>query len=77
MEVIPDEIYVQVDLKEYKRGEEKVELRKLKPIFLNNCKAVGIADSNISVASFDGYNLASIWKRRKKTRIYLLPSLTR
>ncbi len=67
MEIIPDEIYVQVDLREYKkRGEEKVELEKIKTDFLNNCKAVGIADSNISVASFDGYNLASIWKRRKK-----------
>lgn len=67
MEVIPDEIYVQVDLREYKkRGEDKVELEKIKNDFLANCKAVGIADNDISLASYDGYNLASIWQRRKK-----------
>ena len=67
MEVIPDEIYVQVDLREYKKkGEEKKELDKIKTDFLANCKAVGIADSNIAVASYDGYNLSSIWRHRKK-----------
>jgi len=67
MEVIPDEIYVQVDLREYKkRGEDKTELEKIKSDFLANCKAVGIADNDISVASYDGYNLANIWQRRKK-----------
>jgi uncharacterized protein len=67
MEVIPDEIYVQVDLREYKkRGEEKISLDKIKEDFLANCKNIGIVDSNIAVASFDGYNLASMWRRRKK-----------
>jgi uncharacterized protein YggE len=67
MEVIPDEIYVQVDLREYKkRGEEKTELEKIKNDFLASCKAAGIADSNIAVASYDGYNMANIWRRRKK-----------
>jgi uncharacterized protein len=67
MEVIPDEIYVQVDLREYKKkGEEKTELEKIKNEFLASCKAVGIADSNIAVASYDGYNMANIWRRRKK-----------
>lgn len=67
MEIIPDEIYVQVDLREYKKkGEEKTELDKIKADFLANCKAVGIADGDISVASYDGYNMANIWQRRKK-----------
>lgn len=67
MEIIPDEIYVQVDLREYKRrGEDKVELDKIKNDFLASCRAVGIADSNISVASYDGYNMANIWRRRKR-----------
>ena len=67
MDVIPDEIYVQVDLREYKkRGEEKTELEKIKNDFLASCKAVGIADSNIAVASYDGYNMANLWRRRKK-----------
>lgn len=67
MEIIPDEIYVQVDLREYKKkGEEKVQLDKIKTDFLTNCKSIGIADSNISIASFDGYNLAAIWRRKRK-----------
>ena len=76
MEVIPDEIYVQVDLREYKkRGEEKTELDKIKNDFLASCKAVGIADSNIAVASYDGYNMANLWRRRKKDP-ELLSSIT-
>ena len=67
MEVIPDEIYVQVDLREYKKkGDEKTELEKIKTEFLASCKAVGIADSDISIASYDGYNMANIWRRKKK-----------
>lgn len=67
MEVIPDEIYVQVDLREYKKkGEDKVDLDKIKTEFLASCKAVGIADNDIAVASYDGYNMANIWRRRKK-----------
>ena len=67
MEVIPDEIYVQVDLREYKKkGEDKVELDKIKSDFLANCKTAGIAENDISVASYDGYNMANIWRRRKK-----------
>jgi len=67
MEIIPDEIYVQVDLREYKKkGEDKTELEKIKTDFLANCKSVGIADNDISIASYDGYNLANIWQRRKK-----------
>lgn len=67
MEVVPDEIYVQVDLREYKKkGEEKVDIEKIKTDFLGYCRTVGISEANISVASFDGYNMANIWRRRKK-----------
>jgi uncharacterized protein len=67
MEVIPDEIYVQVDLKEYKKkGEEKTDIDKIKTEFLASCKAAGVADSNISVSSYDGNNIANTWKGRKK-----------
>ena len=67
MEIIPDEIYVQGDLREYKKkGEDKTELEKIKSDFLAHCKAAGITDNDISIASYDGYNLANIWQRRKK-----------
>lgn len=68
MEIVPDEIYVQVDLKEYKKkGENKVELEKIKSEFLEKCRSVGIADSLISIASYEGSNNNYwYWKRRKK-----------
>jgi uncharacterized protein YggE len=67
MEVIPDEIYVQVDLREYKKkGEDKVDLEKIKTDFLTKCRTAGIAENDISVASYDGYNMANIWQRRKR-----------
>lgn len=67
LEVIPDEIYVQVDLREYKKkGEDKVELDKIKSDFLGYCRAAGVADNDISVASYDGYNMANIWRRKRK-----------
>lgn len=67
MEVIPDEIYVQVNLREYKKkGENKVELDKIKSDFLANCKAVGIADSSISIASYEGYDISYVARKRKK-----------
>ncbi|UAY52651.1 SIMPL domain-containing protein [Ferruginibacter albus] len=68
MEIVPDEIYVQIDLREYKKkGEEKVELEKIKADFLDKCKSVDIEDSAISIASYSGTNYAAwFWKKRKK-----------
>lgn len=68
MEIVPDEIYVQVDLKEYKKkGENKVELEKIKNEFLEKCRAVGIPDSLVSIASYEGSNNNYwYWRKRKK-----------
>jgi uncharacterized protein YggE len=52
MEIIPDEIYVNVVLREYqKKGENKKELETLKNDFLTACRSAGIADSAISIVS--------------------------
>ncbi len=67
MEIIPDEIYVQVDLREYKkRGGEKEELENIKTNFLNSCKSIGLPDSVISIASYEGLNSPNWWRKRKK-----------
>lgn len=68
MDIVPDEIYVQVDLKEYKKkGENKVELEKIKTEFLEKCRNIGIADSLISIASYEGSNYNYwYWRRKKK-----------
>lgn len=68
MEVIPDEIYVNVVLREYqKKGQDKKELEILKTDFLNSCKQAGIPDSSISIASYTGYNNYYWFRRNKKT----------
>jgi uncharacterized protein len=68
MEIVPDEIYVQIDLKEYKKkGENKVELDKIKSDFLAKCSSIGLVDSVISIASYQGANYNYwYWQRRKK-----------
>jgi uncharacterized protein YggE len=66
MEIIPDEIYVNVELKEYqKRGEYKKDIETIKTQFLEVSKAAGIPDSLISIVSFAGNN-PYFWKKRKK-----------
>lgn len=71
-EIIPDEIYVTVTLKEYeKRGVGKIDLEKIKSDFLGYCKSIGLPDSNVSIASYEGFNSAPWWrKRRNKDELY-------
>jgi uncharacterized protein YggE len=70
MEVVPDQIYVIVDLKEYeKKGQGKIDLETIKSQFLKTAKEVGIPDTAISIASYEGYN--NPWlKKKKKTELY-------
>jgi len=67
MEIVPDEIYVNITLREYqKRGENKKDIETIKTTFLENCKAIGLPDSVISILSFTGYNNYYSFKKRKK-----------
>lgn len=67
VELVPDEIYVQVDLKEYeKKGSSKVDLEKIKTAFLKNVKNIGIPDSLVTIASYDGFNGQPYWQRKKR-----------
>ena len=76
MEVIPDQIYVYVSLKEYqKKGEDKKELEDIKADFLNACSASGIPDSMITIASYSGDN-DYYQLRKKKKNIELYSSIT-
>lgn len=66
MEIIPDEINVNVELKEYqKKGEVKKDIETIKKQFLESAKAVGVPDSAISIVSFTGDN-PFFWRKRKK-----------
>lgn len=76
MEVIPDQIFVNILLREYqKKGEAKKELETIKTEFLNACAAAGIADSLISIVSYTGYN-NYYWLRRKKKSPDMNASIT-
>jgi len=68
MEVIPDEIYVQVDLKEYQKKGEKINIDQIKSDFLKNVRSLQIPDSAISIASYEGFNGYPWWRKRKKDK---------
>jgi uncharacterized protein YggE len=66
-EVVPDEIYVQVDLREYdKRGVGKIDIETIKTNFLAACKSIGLADSDVSVLRFQGDDTYWQYKRGRK-----------
>lgn len=66
MEVVPDEIFVQVDLREYeKKGSGKIDIESIKKKFLEACRAAGIAEPDISIASYQGFD-RQYWLNKKK-----------
>ena len=76
IEIIPDEIYVQVDLKEYeKKGQGKINIEIIKRNFLNNVKAIGIPDSLVSIAAYDGFG-GNPWLRKKNKKNELYASIS-
>jgi uncharacterized protein YggE len=72
MDIIPDEIYVIITLKEYeKKNSGKISLEKIKSDFLGYCKSVGLPDSAVTIASYEGYNNYPWWRKRKsKDELY-------
>lgn len=76
MEVIPDQIFVNILLREYqKKGESKKDLETIKADFLAACTNAGIADSLISIVSYTGYN-NYYWLHRKKKSPDMNASIT-
>ena len=66
MELVPDEIYVSITLKEYqKKGQDKKDLETIKKEFLQDFNEVGIPDSLLSIASYAGANNYYYYRRKK------------
>ena len=72
MEIVPDEIYVQVYLKEYeKKGSGKVSIDKIRQDFLTAVRSLGLPDTAISVSAYDANNTNPWWrKKNKKEELY-------
>ena len=68
MEVVPDQIYVLVELREYdKKGGGKVDIDAIKNDFLKDALSIGINESDISVQGYQGWD-GNIWIYRKNKK---------
>ena len=66
-EVIPDEIYVQVELREYnKKNGDKIDINTIKNNFLAACKNAGLTDKDVTVQNYQGYDQNYWWIRKNK-----------
>lgn len=69
MEVIPDEIYVHVLLREYDRkGGSKTDLETIKNAFLKAALSIGIKENEISVLNYQTYDQNYWWIRKNKKK---------
>jgi uncharacterized protein YggE len=68
MEVVPDEIFVQVDLREYtKKNGDKIDINTIKNNFLAACKSIGLTEKDVTIQSYQGFdNNYWEWKKKKK-----------
>ena len=63
LEIVPDEIFVRIALKEYKKGGSKVGLNTLESQLVKAVKRIGIPSENLMVENVSGYNWN--WRKRK------------
>lgn len=70
MEVVPDEVWVQVQLQEYdKKGVGKVGIEKISRDFLSKMKSLGLTEKEVSLQNASGYdNNYWQWYRRNKQK---------
>jgi uncharacterized protein len=69
LEIVPDEIYVQVELREYdKKGGGKVDIEDIKSRFLKDAVSVGIPETDISVQSYAGWDGNYWWYKKNKKK---------
>lgn len=68
IEIVPDEIYVQVDLREYnKKNGDKIDINSIKNNFLDACKSIGLTDKDVTVQGYQGHD-NNYWIIRKNKK---------
>ncbi|HYK44246.1 MAG TPA: SIMPL domain-containing protein, partial [Parafilimonas sp.] len=69
MEITPDEIYVQVELREYnKKNGDKVDIETIRNQFLAAAKSMGIADTDVVVQGYSGWDGNYWWYQKNKKK---------
>ena len=69
MEIVPDEIYVQIMLREYaKKGGPKTDIESIRKNFLKAAQSINIPDSNISVQGYQGWDGNYWWYNKNKKK---------
>jgi uncharacterized protein len=77
MEIVPDEIFVNVDLKEYeKKGNGKQTIDRIRQDFLAAVRSLGLPDTAVSIAAYDGLNGNPWWRKKNKLKDELYASVT-
>jgi uncharacterized protein YggE len=68
MEIVPDEIYVQVQLREYdKKGGSKVDIDAIKNGFLKAAASIGLNENDISIQGYQGWD-GNFWLYKKNKK---------
>ena len=69
MEIVPDEIYVQVTLREYvKKGSAKTNIETIRNNFIKAALGVGIPETDITVQGYQGWDGNYWWYKKNKNK---------
>ncbi len=69
LEITPNEIYVQIELREYnKKNGDKVDIETIKNQFLSAAKSMGIADTDVVVQGYSGWDGNYWWYQKNKKK---------
>ncbi|HYG39965.1 MAG TPA: SIMPL domain-containing protein [Cytophagales bacterium] len=70
MEVVPDEIYYTISLKEYKNNNKKVEIEALEKQLVKAVSAASIPKEDLHIENMQGYN--EYWEKKRKSEDFLI-----
>jgi len=69
LQITPDEIYVQVELREYnKKNGDKVDIETIRNQFLTAAKSMNIADTDVVVQGYSGWDGNYWWYQKNKKK---------